>query len=40
RFGSIPKELENRIAGASPETLKRLFEAALDADDISDLLNF
>ena len=39
RFGSIPDDLEARLEKASPETLKRLFEAALDADDISDLLN-
>ena len=38
RFGDIPKALETRIQGASPETLKRLIEAALDADDLSELL--
>ena len=39
RFGDIPDDLEARLKKACPATLKRLFEAALDADDISDLLN-
>ncbi|HGY89869.1 MAG TPA: DUF4351 domain-containing protein, partial [Planctomycetes bacterium] len=39
RFGDIPDDLEARLKRACPATLKRLFEAALDADDISDLLN-
>ncbi len=37
RFGAIPDDLQSRIETAPPETLKRLFEAALEVDDPSDL---